>query len=280
MTEFHQLVQTQAMMLRGGHESAQKLLTAAFGQVRAEELLNQVNNVRERTTGDLTMLQKMEPQQLSKFLESEHPQTVALVLAHLDSKRASSLLMHLGSGMRVEAVRRLAGMRQFSPEMAQKVALVLHKRMDSLGQTGRKNYAGHKAVADLLNRLDQDACNGILEEIEQKEPKTATDIRSFMFTFEDLLTVPQNGIRELISAADKKLVATALKGGKENIKAHLFKAMSSRAVEMMRDDMEAMGPVRGKDVNAAQQELLALAHKLEAEGKLVLRMESDDDISV
>jgi flagellar motor switch protein FliG len=157
---------------------------------------------------------------------------------------------------------------------------VLHRRMDSLGQTGRKNYAGYKAVADLLNKLDQDSCNGILEEIERNEPKTATDIRSFMFTFDDLLTVPQTGIRELVSAADKRIVAMALKGGKENIKAHLFKAMSSRAVEMMRDDMEAMGPVRGKDVSAAQQELLALAHKLEAEGKLILKMETDNDLSV
>jgi flagellar motor switch protein FliG len=280
MEEFHELVRSQAYLVRGGHDYASRLLTEAFGPARADELLSQVNSVRERTTGDLAMLQKMEPQQLSKFLENEHPQTVALVLAHLDSKRGSSVLMHLGGQMRVEAVSRLAGMRQFSPEMAQKVALVLHRRMDSLGSTGRKNYAGYKAVADLLNRLDQKASDGILQEIEQREPKTATDIRSLMFTFEDLLTVPQQGIRELVGAADKKMLAMSLKGGKENIKAHLFKAMSSRAVEMMRDDMEAMGPVRGKDVNAAQQELLALAHKLEAEGRIVLKMETDNDLAV
>jgi len=280
MNEFQVLVRSQAYMVRGGHDYAAKLLTEAFGPARADELLTQVSNVRERTTGDLAMLQKMEPQQLSKFLENEHPQTVALVLAHLDSKRGSTVLMHLGGSMRVEAVRRLAGMRQFSPEMAQKVALVLHRRMDSLGSTGRKNYAGYKAVADLLNRLDPNACKGILEEIEKKEPKTATDIRSLMFTFDDLLTVPQQGIRELVSAADKKMLAMSLKGGKDNIKAHMFKAMSSRAAEMMRDDMEAMGPVRAKDVNAAQQELLALAQKLEAEGKMQLKVETDNDVTV
>jgi flagellar motor switch protein FliG len=280
MSEFHGRVQSQGYMLRGGHDYAARLLTEAFGPARADQLLAQANTVRERTTGDLAMLQKMEPQQLSKFLENEHPQTVALVLAHLDSKRGSGVLMHLGSQMRVEAVRRLAEMRQFSPEMAQKVALVLHRRMDSLGSTGRKNYAGYKAVADLLNRMDQTICSGILEEIEKKEPKTATDIRSLMFTFEDLLTVPQQGIRELVSAADKKMLAMSLKGGKENIRAHIFKAMSSRAAEMMRDDMEAMGPVRSKDVNAAQLELLALAQRLEAEGKMVLRMEVDNDVTV
>ncbi len=278
--EFHVLVQSQAYMVRGGHEYAAKLLTEAFGSERAEALLSQSNAVRERTSGDLAMLQKMEPQQLSKFLENEHPQTVALVLAHLDAKRGSSVLMHLGPQMRVEATARLAGMRQFSPEMARKVALVLHRRMDSLGSNGRKNYAGFKAVADMLNRLDQKASDGILEQIEQKEPKTATEIRSLMFTFDDLLTVPPSGIREIVSVADKKILATALKGGKENIKAHLFQAMSSRAAEMMRDDMEALGPVRSRDINAAQQELLALAHKLEAEGRIVLKMETDDDIAV
>ncbi len=280
MSEFHGMVQTQAYLVRGGHDYASRLLTEAFGPARADELLSQGTSVRERTTGDLAMLQKMEPQQLSKFLENEHPQTVALVLAHLDAKRGSTVLMHLGPSMRVEAVRRLAGMRQFSPEMAQKVALVLHRRMDSLGSTGRKNYAGFKAVADLLNRLDQKACNVILDEIEQKEPKVATDIRSLMFTFDDLLTVPQEGIRELVSAADKKVLAMSLKGGKENIKAHIFKAMSSRAAEMMRDDMEAMGPVRGRDVSTAQQELLALAQKLETEGRMVLKLETDNDLAV
>jgi flagellar motor switch protein FliG len=280
VAEFYELVRTQNYMVRGGHEYATRLLTEAFGPARAEELLTQVNSVRERTTGDLAMLQKMEPQQLSKFLESEHPQTVALVLAHLDAKRGSAVLMHLSPPMRVEAIRRLAGMRQFSPEMAQKVALVLHRRMDSLGSTGRKNYAGYQAVADLLNRLDQPASEVILEEIEQKEPKTATEIRGLMFTFEDLLTVSQVGIREIVASADKKVLAMSLKGAKENMKAHMFKAMSSRAMEMMRDDMEALGPVRGKDVNAAQQELLLLAHKLEAEGKIVLKVETDNDVTI
>jgi flagellar motor switch protein FliG len=280
MTEFYGLIETQQYMVRGGPDYALRLLTEAFGQQKAEELLSQVNRVRERTTGDLAMLQKMEPQQLAKFLENEHPQTVALVLAHLDPKRGSTVLMHLGAVLRVEAVRRLAEMRQFSPEMAQKVALVLHRRMDALGSNGRKNYAGYKAVAELLNRLDQNASKGILEEIERQEPKVAIEIRTLMFTFEDLLTVPQQSIRELVSAADKKVLAIALKGGKENVKAHIYKAMSSRASEMLRDDMEALGPVRSRDVSAAQQELLALANRLEAEVRIILKMETDNDLAV
>lgn len=280
MTEFFGLLETQQYMIRGGPEHAARLLTEAFGPVRAEELLNQVRKVRERTTGDMAMLQKIEPQQLSKFLANEHPQTVALVLAHLDPKRGSLVLMHLQPAMRVDAVRRLAEMRQFSPEMAQKVALVLHRRMDSLGSNGRKSYAGYKAVADLLNRLDQDASKGILDQIEEQEPKVAIAIRTLMFTFEDLLTVSQHSIRELIAAADKKVLAVAMKGSKENVKAHLFKAMSTRSAEMLKDDMDALGPMRSRDVNAAQQELLNLADRLEGEGKMVLRMEIDSDLSI
>ena len=280
MTEFYGLLETQQYMVRGGPAYAMKLLTEAFGTGKAEQLLAQVNKVRERSTGDLAMLQKMEPAQLSKFLENEHPQTVALVLAHLDPLRGSTVLMHLGPAMRVDVVQRLAEMRQFSPEMAQKVALVLHRRMDSLGTVGRKSYAGYKAVAELLNMVNQAESKGILEEIEQKEPNVAIAIRALMFTFEDLLTVPQQGIRELVGAADKKVLAMALKGGKENVKAHLFAAMSSRAAEMLKEDMDVMGPVRAKDVHAAQQELLATAKRLESEGKMILRVETDNDLSV
>jgi flagellar motor switch protein FliG len=280
LTEFHSLLEADEYVLRGGPDYALKLLTEAFGPVRAQGMLAQVQAGTDNSVGDLATLQKLEPQQLSKFLENEHPQTVALVLAHLDAKKGSTVLMNLGAAMRVEVIQRLAEMRQFSPEMAQKVALVLARRMDSVGSSGRKNYAGYKSVADLLNRIEPATTKGILEAIEQKAPKVATDIRALMFTFDDLLTVPQASVRELVGAADKKMLAMALKGGRENVRAHMYKAMSSRAAEMLKEDMESLGPVRAKDVSAAQQELLILANKLEAEGKMVLKMETDNDLSV
>ena len=280
LTEFYGLLETQQYMVRGGPDYALKLLTEAFGLARAEELLLQVKKVRERTNGDMAMLQNLDAQHLSKFLENEHSQTIALVLAHLDAKRGSLVLMNLESALRVDVVRRLAQMRQFSPEMAQTVAMALHKRMEKMGTSGRKSYSGFKAVAELLNRLDQTESKVILEEIEQSEPKVAIGIRELMFTFEDLLTVPAESIREFVGAADKKILAVALKGGKENVKAHLFKAMSSRAVEMLKEDMEVLGPVRMRDVGAAQQELLGLARQLESEGRMILKMEVEDDFAI
>jgi flagellar motor switch protein FliG len=280
LTEFYGLLETQQYMVRGGPDYALRLLTEAFGTARAEELLLQVKKIRERTNGDMAKLQDMDPQHLSKFLENEHSQTVALVLAHLDSKRASIVLMNLQGAMRVDVVRRLAEMRQFSPEMAQTVAMALHKRMEKMGSSGRKSYSGFKAVAELLNRLNQTESRVILEEIEQHQPTVAIGIRELMFVFEDLVTVSAESIREFVGAADKRVLAMALKGGKDNVKAHLFKAMSSRAVEMLKEDMESMGPVRMKDVGLAQQELLALARQLESEGKMILKMDMDDDLAV
>ncbi len=280
LTEFYGLLETQQYMVRGGPDYALRLLKEAFGSARAEELLLQVKKIRERTSGDMAVLQNVDAQHLSKFLENEHSQTIALVLAHLDAKRGSAVLMSLQGALRVDVVRRLAQMRQFSPEMAQTVAMALHKRMEKMGASGRKSYSGFKAVAELLNRLDQTESKVILEEIEQNEPKVAIGIRELMFTFEDLLTVPPESIREFVGAADKKVLGIALKGSKENIRAHLFSAMSSRAVEMLKEDMEAMGPVRIRDVGAAQQELLTLARQLESEGRMILKMEAQDDFAI
>jgi flagellar motor switch protein FliG len=152
--------------------------------------------------------------------------------------------------------------------------------MEAMGSNGRKSYAGFKAVADLLNRLDQGASKTILEQIETEEPKLAIGIRNLMFTFDDLLTVPEASIRELMAAVDKRVLALALKGSKEDLRSHLFKAMSTRAVEMLKDDMESMGPVRSKEVSQAQQEMLVLARTLESQGKMTLKVESDDELAV
>ena len=135
-------------------------------------------------------------------------------------------------------------------------------------------------MAELLNRLEGPASKTILEDIERNEPKIAIGIRDLMFTFEDLLTAPQQSVREIVGAVDKRVMALALKGAKENLRAHMFKAMSSRAMEMLRDDMEAMGPVRSKDVAKAQQEMLAVARTLEADGKIILRMEGEGELAV
>jgi len=278
LEEFWELLETQNFMIHGGLDYASRLLVETFGQERADDLLMLVRRSQEAAQGNLAKLQRTDPQQLGKLLDSEHPQTIALVLAHLDPKRASQVLDNLSEEHKVVSIQRLAEMRQFSPEMAQKVAHILHRRLENVGDTGRKSYSGFKAVADLLNRLNAEESKRILETIEEGQPELALSIRNLMFTFEDLVTVPPATIREIVSGVDKRQLAMALRGSNEELRAQIFKSMSSRAVDMLKEDMEVLGPVRSREVAQAQQEILNLARRLEAEGKVVLKLETGDEM--
>jgi flagellar motor switch protein FliG len=192
-----------------------------------------------------------------------------------------SLTAEMSAGQ-LESLRKadpqqLAQLRQFSPEMAQRVSIVLNKRLEALGEQSRRAYAGLRGVADVMNRLEIATAKTILEGIEKDDPKLALSIRNLMFTFEDLLTVPEAGIRELLGQMDKKTLATALRGASEELKNYIFKSMSSRAVEMLKEDMDVLGPVRSREIQKAQLEAVAVARKLEAEGKLTLTPEGDDE---
>ena len=278
LVEFHELLTTNRYLTQGGFAYATKLLVESFGKQRAEDLLNQIRRSQQENNGDLSMLQKVDPQQLGKFLDAEHPQTVALVLAHLDPRQGSQVLDSLREEQSVAAIQRLAEMRQFSPEMAQRVAFILHQRLESVVDPHRKSYSGFKAVADLLNRLNGESAKKILERIEEASPDVSIQIRHLMFTFADLISVPPASMREIVGQIDKKRLALALKNCAEDLRSHVFQAMSGRAVEMLKEDMEIIGPVRSKDVASAQQEVLALARKLEEEGTIVLRVEQDDAV--
>jgi flagellar motor switch protein FliG len=278
LEEFWELLETQGFVMHGGLDYASRLLEETFGKARADDLLTLVRRSQEAAQGNLAKLQRTDPQQLGKLLDSEHPQTIALVLAHLDPRRASLVLDNLSEDHKVLSIQRLAEMRQFSPEMAQKVAHILHRRLENVGDTARKSYSGFKAVADLLNRLNAEESKKILETIEDGQPELALAIRNLMFTFDDLVTVPPATIREIVSGVDKRQLALALRGTKDELRAQIFKSMSSRAVEMLKEDMEVLGPVRSREVAAAQQEILNLARRLEAEGKVVLKLETGDEM--
>jgi flagellar motor switch protein FliG len=280
LNEYGNLAMTQDYIAQGGTEYAERLLIKTLGPEGARAMLEAVSRAQEVSASKLDSLQKADPQQLAKFLQGEHPQTIALIMAHLDPKQGSALLMKLSEETRAAAVKRLAELRQFSPEMAQKVSVVLHRRLQTLGEQSRRAYAGFKGVADLLNRMDPASGKVILELIERDDSKLAMSIRNFMFTFDDLLGVPEVGIRELLAQLDKKTLAQALKGASDQLRDHLFKSMSSRAVDMLKDDMETLGPVRSKDVNKAQQECVSVARKLEAQGKIQLKQENEDELVV
>ena len=276
--EYQRMAQAQDYLIQGGYELARRLLIKAFGEPEAEDILQRLTKARELKP--LESLQRADPQKLARFLESEHPQTIALILGQLGDRQASALLMSLPNDIRADAVKRLANLRRFSPEMAEKVSTVLSQKLKAVGEQGKRTYSGFQSVADIMNCIDTTVAQEILENIENEEPTLAISIRDLMFTFEDLLQVGETHIRELTGAIDKRMLAMALKGTGEDLKNHFFRTMSSRAVEMLKEDIELLGPVRSKDVLKAQADIVAVARQLETEGKIVLKGEANDEYLV
>ena len=276
--EYQRITQAQDFIIQGGHDLARRLLVKAFGEEDAEGIMQRLTKARE--LNPLETLQRADPQKLARFLESEHPQTIALILGQLGDKQASALLMSLPNDVRAEAVKRLANLRRFSPEMAAKVSTVLAQRLKTVGEQGKRAYSGFQSVADIMNCIDTTVAQEILVDIENEEPALAISIRDLMFTFDDFLQVGESQIRELTGAIDKRVLATALKGTNEELKNHFFRTMSSRAIEMLKEDIESLGPVRNKEVLKAQSEIVTIARQLETEGKIVLKGEANDEYVV
>jgi flagellar motor switch protein FliG len=276
--EYQRLTQAQDFIVQGGHDLARRLLVKAFGETDADSMMQRLTKARE--LNPLESLQRADPQKLARFLEAEHPQTIALILGQLGDRQASALLMNLPNDIRAEAVKRLANLRRFSPEMAERVSIVLAQRLKAVGEQGKRAYSGFQSVADIMNCIDTTVAQEILADIENEEPTLAISIRDLMFTFEDFLQVGESQVRELTGGVDKRVLATALKGANEELKNHFFRTMSSRAIEMLKEDIESLGPVRSKDVLKAQSDIVAIARQLEAEGKIVLKGEANDEYVV
>jgi flagellar motor switch protein FliG len=261
---------------RGGASYAERLLVTAFGEGEGRKVLGKVvGGQQAHSQQRWKALEEADPQQLAKLVESEHPQTVALLVANLGPKPGSALLCILPEVLRSQVIERMAKIRHFSPDLVHRICEVLNRKIQDLGAQSRTDFAGLNAVAEVLNTMDPEGRRAILEAVEGNDPDLALGIRNSMFTFEDLVDVPDNGLRELVGQVDKKLLAVALKGASDDIKVRMFKCMSSRASDMLKEDMDVIGPVRAREVQKAQQEIVTLARKLEDEGKLILNSEED-----
>lgn len=276
LTEFYQMIVVQHYVLKGGMDYARKILVNAFGSDRAGRLLERVSKGIGFDTANFDALQKADPQQLANFIHNEHPQTVALILSHLSSSQAAALLASLPPDLREDIAIRMATLDQISPEIISKIAAVIGEKLQALGETSREAYGGVRAVADIFNRLDQKESKEILTRIEGSNPELGEQIRQLMFVFEDLIKVEARGIRELLERVDRKLLTMALKGTSEPLRNHFLQLMSQRAADMLREDMEALGSVRIKDVESAQQQIIATVRVLESEGVISLNDSSGD----
>jgi flagellar motor switch protein FliG len=271
LDEFHQMSLAHDYLLKGGIEYARKLLNAAYGPENAKKLMDRLITALGTEVVNFDALHKADPQQLAKFIHNEHPQTIALVLSHLNPTQAAALLVSLPAEMRADIALRMANLDHISPEVIAKIATVIDQKLKALGEFSRESYGGVRAVSEMFNRLDSTSSKEILENIERSDPALVETIRHLMFVFEDLMLIDEIGIKEVLARVDRKVLTVALKGTSEQLREHFLKAMSQRGAEMLREDMDVMGAVKIKDVEAAQQQIIAIVRQLESEGALSLK---------
>ena len=271
LAEVHELQLAQRHFSTGGLDYAKRLLNSAYGPDRARTIIDRLVRSLGSEIPTFDALQKADPQQVAKFIQGENPQTIALVLSHLNSGSAAGMLMALPPEIRTDVAMRMASLEQISPDIVRRIASILEQKLRSLGQFSRESYGGVPAVAEMFNRMEANSGQEILEQIEGLDGELGLAIRNLMFVFEDLLLIDSIGMREVLSRVDKKSLTMALKGTSEKLREHFFSNMSERGGTMLKEDMDAMGPVKIREVERAQQEILQVVRQLESEGVLSLK---------
>jgi flagellar motor switch protein FliG len=271
LEEFYQMSIAQEFIVKGGLDYAKKMLMTAFGPETTKRLMDRLSKALGSDVASFDALQRADPQQLAKFIHNEHPQTIALVLSHLNPTQAASLLVSLPQRIRSDVAVRMANLDQISPEIIHKIASVIGQKLKTLGDFSRESYGGVRAVSEMFNRLDSGTSKDILSDIEQQDTNLFETIRQLMFVFDDLLLIDSVGIKEVLSRVDRKVLTCALKGTSEQLRNHMFTAMSQRGAEMLKEDIDALGPMKIREVDAAQQQIISVVRQLESEGVLSLK---------
>src|SRR6476646_8436688 len=246
-----------------------------YNQALAHSYLGEGDRIIKQVTQQVqttpfSFLQKAESENLLTFIQDEHPQTIALILAHLPSQKASEILVGLPSQKQIEVVKRVANMEQTNPEVIKEVERGLeHRLSDIVSQTFEK-AGGVETVAEILNLADRSTEKGIMEGLESEDPDLVEQIRRLMFVFEDILLVNDKGIQAVLKEVDNEELALALKTASQDLKDKIFKNMSERAAQLIQEDMQYMGPVRVSDVEQAQQKIVDVVRRLEDAGEIII----------
>jgi flagellar motor switch protein FliG len=250
----------------------------ALGEDRAKQLLGQIVDVG--TSNTLESLELVDTRTLSNFLINEHPQTIALIIAHLNAERKVDVLRRLPEGLQAEVVLRVSNLDYVSPELIAQLDDVLKTELSTLGSIDTNQLGGVEPIADMLNLMDKNSEKNIMGRVEEKDPELAEEIRKLMFVFEDLVYVDDKGIQNLLKDVDQQKLVIALKTAPEEIRAKLFKNMSNRAAGLLQEDLDALGPTKLSDVEKAQAEIVQKTKELESQGKAFISRGGDGDALV
>ena len=278
LDEFYQICLAQDYIAEGGIGYAKDILEKALGTQKALDIINKLTVSLQVRPFDF--VRKADPAQLLNFIQNEHPQTIALILAYLKPIQSSVVLSALPQDKQADVTRRIAIMDRTSPEVIKEVERVLEKKLSSLVTEDYTAAGGVQAIVDILNSVDRGTEKYIMETLEIEDTDLAEEIKKRMFVFEDILTLDNRSIQRFLRDVENQQLAIALKGSTEEVQKAIFSNMSKRLAEMTKEDMEFLGPVRLKDVEEAQQKIVNIIRKLEDAGEIVISRGGGDEIIV
>lgn len=258
-----------------GHAQGRDFVLQTLGEERAKTVLGQLSVVEGSRT--LEALELVDSRTLANFLVNEHPQTIALILAHLDPNKKVDVVRRLPEAIQTEVVLRMANIDFISPSLIAQVDEVLKQELATLGSIDTQQLGGIQPIADMLNVMDKQSEQNIMARVEEKDPQLAEEIRKLMFVFEDIVYIDDRGMQTLLKEVPNDKLVMALKTAPDEIKDKIFRNISKRASDLLKEDLESMGPVKLSDVEKAQQEIVNAAKRLESEGKIMIARGGDGD---
>jgi flagellar motor switch protein FliG len=276
--EFHDLLVAKEYISSGGIEYAKEVLEKALGSQKALDIIQRLTATLQVKPFDF--VRKTDPSQLLNLIQSEHPQTIALIIAYLSSEQAAAILSALPPDRQADVARRIAIMDRTSPEVIREIEKLLERKLSSVVSEDFTSAGGVQTVVDVLNRVDRTTEKTIMESLEIQDPELAEEIKRRMFVFEDVVQLDDRAIQQVMREVDSKDLALALKGSSEEVAGKISKNMSKRAADMLREEMEYMGPVRLRDVEDAQQRIVNIIRKLEEAGEIIVARGGGDEIIV
>jgi flagellar motor switch protein FliG len=278
LQEFQELMMANQFISTGGIDYARELLEKALGSQKAVDIINRLTSSLQVRPFDF--IRRTDPAHLLNFIQQEHPQTIALILAYLEPNKASVILQNLPHEVQSDVARRIATMDRTSPEVLREVERVLEKKLSTLSSEDYTAAGGVSSIVEILNLVDRASEKQIIESLEDEDPELAEEIKKRMFVFEDIVMLDDKAIQKVMREVDGQELAKALKSVDQEVQDKIFRNMSKRAAGMLKEDMEFMGPVRLKDVEEAQQKIVSIIRKLEDSGEIVVARAGEDELVV
>ena len=273
--EFYHTAMARQYISHGGIHTAREILDRALGPGKAVEIIERLQGIL--TGNPFDFLKHIEPNHLLEFVYNEHPQTIALILSHLDHDKAATILSALPHELQQDVVMRIAMMDQTSPEIIAEVERILEKKLSSILAQDFSHSGGLETLAELLNRLEPSAGRNIIQALEENDQELAAEVKKRMFTFDDLVVLDDKALQKILKNVEFKDLALALKGASDEVKNQVFSNISARAASDLKDEMDLMGPVRIKHVEESQQKIITLLRQMEESGEIEIVKKGHDD---